>query len=92
MARNSGEQLDAFLTPTDDEFTALPSPAAKIQFLRLPEVCRLTGLCRSSIYQMDAEGRFPRRVPIGLRAVGWVESEVQEWLRKRIEAGRPRAP
>jgi len=37
------------------------------------------------IYQLEAERRFPSRVRIGLRAVGWVESEVQLWLAGRIE-------
>jgi prophage regulatory protein len=36
------------------------------------------------IYQLEAERRFPARVRIGLRAVGWVESEVQRWLTNRI--------
>jgi prophage regulatory protein len=43
------------------------------------------------IYQMEAEERFPRRVNIGVRAVGWVESEVQEWLRRRIDSRRAQA-
>ena len=91
MARNSSKQLDAFSPPTDDEPTEQRSPTRKIQFLRLPEVIKLTGLCRSSIYQMEAEERFPHRVPIGLRAVGWVESEIQDWLRRRIESRQKRA-
>jgi prophage regulatory protein len=40
------------------------------------------------IYQLEAERRFPTRVRIGLRAVGWVESEVQHWLGRRIEHHR----
>ena len=40
------------------------------------------------IYQLEAERRFPARVRIGLRAVGWVESEVQLWLAGRIESQR----
>jgi prophage regulatory protein len=40
------------------------------------------------IYQLEAERRFPTRVRIGLRAVGWVESEVQLWLASRIEHHR----
>ena len=58
------------------------------QILRLPQVCRVTGLGRSMIYQLEAERRFPTRVRIGLRAVGWVESEVQLWLASRIEHHR----
>jgi prophage regulatory protein len=75
---------------TNDESSARSAQRDKIQLLRLPEVCKITGLCRSSIYQMEAEGRFPCRVPIGLRAVGWVESEIQDWLRRRIESRQER--
>lgn len=59
-----------------------------VQILRLPRVCKATGLGRSMIYQLEAERRFPSRVRIGLRAVGWVESEVQHWLASRIEQHR----
>ena len=59
-----------------------------VQILRLPQVCKVTGLGRSMIYQLEAERRFPSRVRIGLRAVGWVESEVQHWLASRIEHHR----
>jgi len=56
--------------------------------LRLPEVRRSTGLSRSTIYLRIAEGRFPKPVSLGGRAVGWLEAEVQEWLTRRIEASR----
>jgi len=59
-----------------------------VQILRLPMVCQVTGLKRSMIYQLEAERRFPKRIKIGIRAVGWIECEVQEWLVKRIEASR----
>jgi hypothetical protein len=39
-----------------------------LQVLRLPQVCKVTGLCRSMIYQPEAEQRFPARIKIGLRA------------------------
>jgi prophage regulatory protein len=61
---------------------------AAIQILRLPQVCARTGLCRSMIYQLEVEQRFPNRIKIGVRAVGWLEEEVQEWLTQRIEASR----
>jgi prophage regulatory protein len=40
------------------------------------------------IYQMQAEGRFPQRIKLGQRAVGWLESEVRDWLATRIETSR----
>ena len=58
------------------------------RILRLPEVRRSTGLSRSTIYLRIAEGRFPKPVSLGGRAVGWLEAEVQEWLERRIEASR----
>ena len=54
------------------------------RFLRLPEVMARTGLSRSTIYVRLAEGRFPRPVALGGRAVGWIEAEVDEWVRERI--------
>ena len=35
-----------------------------------------------------AEGRFPRPVSLGSRAVGWIEAEVDEWIRERIAESR----
>ena len=58
------------------------------RFLRLPEVQGRTGLSRSTIYVRLAEGRFPRPVSLGARAVGWVEAEVDKWIRERIAESR----
>jgi prophage regulatory protein len=56
--------------------------------LRLPAVKRSTGLSRSTIYLRIAQGAFPKPVSLGGRAVGWLESEIQEWLQRQIEASR----
>ena len=40
------------------------------------------------IYQVQAEKRFPQRIKLGERAVGWLEREVQEWLAQRVESSR----
>lgn len=69
--------------------TSPPTAATPHQrILRLPEVCALTGLGRSFIYQLQAEGRFPQRIKLGARAAGWVEEEVQMWLGDRIAESR----
>lgn len=66
------------------------APVPCMQILRLPQVCKVTGLGRSMIYQLESARRFPCRVRIGARAVGWVESEVQLWLVDRVERYRAR--
>ncbi len=58
------------------------------RFLRLPEVMARTGLSRSTIYVRLEQGCFPRPVSLGSRAVGWVEAEVDEWMRERIAESR----
>ena len=62
------------------------------RILRLPLVRERTGLSRSSIYLRISEGRFPRPISLGERAVGWLESEINEWLNRRIEASRQAGP
>ena len=56
--------------------------------LRLPNVKASTGLSRSTIYLRISRGTFPKPVKLGGRAVGWVQTEVQEWLQRQIEASR----
>ena len=60
----------------------------QVRFLRLPEVLARTGLSRSTIYVRLDQGRFPRPVSLGARAVGWIEAEVDEWIRDRIDESR----
>ena len=62
-----------------------------IRILRLPEVMARTGLSRSTIYARLAQGRFPRPVSLGGRAVGWIEAEIDAWLRERIAESRGHA-
>jgi prophage regulatory protein len=58
------------------------------KILRLPNVLDRTGLSRSTVYQRVTEGRFPRPVSLGTRAVGWVETEVEEWIARQITISR----
>jgi prophage regulatory protein len=57
-----------------------------IRILRRGQVQNLTGLSRSSIYLQIAAGQFPRSIPIGARSVGWVETEIIDWLRSKVAA------
>ena len=54
--------------------------------LRITEVEAKTGYKRPTIYRFIKNGLFPKQVPLGLRAVGWVESEVDAWIQSKIDA------
>ncbi len=41
---------------------------------------------RQHIARLEADGRFPKRVPLGQQRVGWVHAEVVEWIEQRIAA------
>ena len=56
--------------------------------LRLPDVKARTGLSRSTIYAKVKEGNFPKYISLGVRSVGWLESEIEAWIQSRIEASR----
>lgn len=56
--------------------------------LRLPVVKARTGLSRSTIYLRIAEGSFPKPISLGGRAVGWLESDIEQWLTSRVEESR----
>ena len=61
---------------------------ADLKILRFKQVQVKTGLCRSSIKNFVSDGRFPAPVQIGSRAVGFIESEVNQWIADRIDASR----
>lgn len=53
--------------------------------LRLPAVKARTGLSRSTIYLRIAQGKFPARYSLGARAVGWLESEISDWIAEKTQ-------
>ena len=59
-----------------------------MKILRLPIVKAKVGLGRSTIYAQVSQGVFPKPVSIGPRAIGWVDSEIDEWIAQRIDASR----
>jgi prophage regulatory protein len=87
------------MTRKMDGHTDIPvSPAPSLEasrtprVLRLKEVCRMICLGRSFIYQLQGENRFPRRIKIGKRAVGWLDDDVRKWLADRIADSRRNEP
>jgi len=54
------------------------------KILRLPEVKKATGLSRSTVYQKMSEKTFPAQISLGPKSVGWVESDIQNWIQEKI--------
>lgn len=61
------------------------------RIIRLPEVKALVGLGTTAIYERMKKGEFPKQIKLG-RLSGWVESEIQAWIARQIQASRPEQP
>jgi len=62
-------------TPVASDVTVL--------LLRLQGVVRVTGLSRSTLYRLIADGQFPRPVRLGPRAVAWRRVDIEAWSETR---------
>jgi prophage regulatory protein len=65
----------------------MPDPNRQIPRTPRAGTSAVTGLSRSSIYALEGSNLFPRRLKLGIRSVGWLESEVRACLRARGAAG-----
>jgi prophage regulatory protein len=61
------------------------------KLMRLPEVVRLTGIPRSSVYSMVSKNLFPRPIKLSERSSAWRLDELQVWIEARTKASRPQA-
>ena len=52
--------------------------------LRLHKVIEKTGMSRATIYAYLKIRNFPAPISLGERSVGWLESEVDQWIDSRI--------
>lgn len=66
------------------------APPRPLAILRLGSVKDRTGLSRSTLYLRITQGHFPKPISLGGRAVGWLESDVTDWIAARIAESRER--
>lgn len=55
------------------------------RILRREEVEAKTGFKRAHIYNLMKKGEFPKALRLGIRAVGWDSTEVDEWIAERLK-------
>lgn len=60
----------------------------KDRYIRSDELTHMTGLSLSTIYRFERNGVFPRRRVLGPNSVGWLESDINDWLTSRPIPGR----
>ena len=56
------------------------------RIMRKPEILNMIGLSDPTIWRMEKDGKFPKRIRLGGNSCGWLESEVTGWLAERVAA------
>lgn len=62
----------------------MPRKENVMNILRLKQLEIRTGLSKATLYKLIKSGTFPAQKQLGLRSVGWLESEVTAWIESRI--------
>lgn len=57
-----------------------------MRFIREPECKSITGLSRTTRWRLEKAGKFPARRKISQNTVGWLSTEIEEWMRSKIES------
>lgn len=67
-----------------NQFKHYQQPAERV--IREAECRQLTGICRTTRYMMEKEGKFPPRRKLGGRSIGWLLSEIKVWQQSQPKA------
>ena len=59
-----------------------------MRILRLPEVLRITGLSRASIYRLVRSSTFPPSVKLTARTIGWYSTDIETWIAARAATSK----
>lgn len=54
-----------------------------LKIIRPKELSKLLGISVVSIWRLEKRGELPPRIKLSQRAVGWLESDIEEWLDSR---------
>ena len=60
-----------------------------LRLIRLPEVIDRVGLSRSTIYMFMQQGRFPKNIKLGSKAVAWSTEDIDAWIQEKIDQAKP---
>ena len=91
VADEAGNSASELFTEVGELMSMQRDTASELAILRRRQVEQRTGLSRSTLYQYIKDGNFPKPVPLGPRAVGWLEAEVRDWIATRIRIARDAA-
>jgi len=61
----------------------IPSFNSIDRFIREAECKQITGLSRTRRWELEKEGKFPKRIKLSERAIAWLLSDLMNWIEER---------
>jgi prophage regulatory protein len=58
------------------------------KIIRLAEVKKRSTFSRSTIYRLMGEKTFPKPINLSTNSIGWLESDIDNWLQERINKSK----
>lgn len=58
--------------------------------LKIQQVITKVGLSRSYIWKLEQANKFPKHFKVGLRAIRWLETDIDTWLEERKAESNPK--
>ena len=57
-----------------------------LKIIRKPAIFSKVGLSDPTIWRLERIGEFPKRIKLSSNSVGWLSTEVDQWLQKKAAA------
>lgn len=57
-----------------------------MKILRPSQLAQILSVSKPTLWRMEKRGELPPRRKISKRTVGWLSSEIEEWLESRPDA------
>ena len=55
-----------------------------MRILRQRQVCECIGYSPMHLWRLEKAGKFPLRIKLGPNSVGWLASEIDDWIAARV--------
>lgn len=56
------------------------------KIIRSKQLCEILSVSRTTLWRMENEGQLPARIQISKRSVGWLDSDIEDWLERKANA------
>jgi prophage regulatory protein len=63
-----------------------------VEILSIKEAIQKTSLSRTSIYRSIANGEFPTPIRLSKQRIGFLNNEIESWIKVRIHQSRSAHP